>query len=90
MKHRSIARALTVALLTAAAGSGAQTLSDLRNDAATPGDVTTYGMGWSQQRHSTLRQITPDNVGKLTPVWNLSLNHSANASTQPLIIDGVM
>ena len=90
MKHRSIARALTVALLTAAAGSSAQSLADLRNDAATPGDVTTYGMGWSQQRHSTLRQITPDNVGKLTPVWNLSLNHSANASTQPLIIDGVM
>ena len=57
MHHRSITRALAVGLLAAAAGAGAQSLADLRNDAATTGDVTTYGMGWSQQRHSALRQI---------------------------------
>jgi alcohol dehydrogenase (cytochrome c) len=80
-----------LALCMLAAGlAGAQTLADLRNDAATPGDVTTYGMGWSQQRHSPLRQVSAANVKKLVPVWNLSLDNSANASSQPLVIGGVM
>jgi len=77
-----ITRGLAALLLsTAAAMAPAQTLTDLRNDAATPGDVTTYGMGWSQQRHSLLKQISPDSVGRLQPVWNLSLDNSANASS---------
>ena len=38
----------------------------------------------------TLKQITPSNVKRLVPVWNLSLDNSANASSQPLVIDGVM
>src|SRR3990167_5282008 len=79
-----------VALSCALTVTHAQTLTDLRNDAATPGDVSTYGMGWSLQRHSTLKQITPANVGKLSPVWNLSLDNPTNASNQPLVIDGVM
>jgi alcohol dehydrogenase (cytochrome c) len=85
--------ALTLLALAAAlaqAPVAAQSINDLRNDAATPADITTYGMGWGQQRHSTLAQITPDNVKRLVPVWNLSLDHSANASTQPLLIDGTL
>ena len=34
--------------------------------------------------------MKPANVGKLVPVWNLSLDNSTNASNQPLVIDGVM
>ena len=79
-----------LALSCALTVAHAQTVDDLRKDAATPGDVTTYGMGWSLQRHSTLKQITPANVGKLTPLWNLSLDNPTNASNQPLVIDGVM
>jgi alcohol dehydrogenase (cytochrome c) len=83
--------ALAVAFATAALTSAqAQSLADLRNDASTTGNVTTYGMGWSQQRHAPLRQITPASVKKLVPVWNLSLDNSANASSQPLVIDGTM
>jgi hypothetical protein len=48
------------------------------------GDVTTYGMGWSQQRHSPLKQIDPGNAARLQAVWNLSLDNPANASSQPL------
>ncbi|MBI5790103.1 MAG: PQQ-dependent dehydrogenase, methanol/ethanol family [Rhodocyclales bacterium] len=81
---------LCLALAGASVPLFAQSLTDLRNDAATPGDVTTYGMGWGQQRHSTLKQVTPANVKSLVPVWNLSLDHSANASMQPLVIDGTM
>src|SRR5678810_520142 len=88
---RRLTRGLAATALTFVASVGsAQTLTDLRNDAATPGDVTTYGMGWSQQRHSLLKQISPDSVGRLQPVWNLSLDNSANASSQPLVIDGTM
>jgi alcohol dehydrogenase (cytochrome c) len=47
-------------------------------------------MGYAQQRYSTLTQISTNNVKRLVPIWNLSLNSSANASTQPLVIDGVM
>jgi alcohol dehydrogenase (cytochrome c) len=69
---------------------GAQTLADLRNDASTPGDVTTYGMGWGQQRHSTLKQVDASTIKRLAPVWNYSLDNSANASSQPLMIGGTM
>jgi alcohol dehydrogenase (cytochrome c) len=82
--------ALLALALVAAASAQAQSLADLRNDAATPGDVTTYGMGWAQQRHSPLKQIDTSTVKRLVPVWNLSLDNPANASSQPLLIDGTM
>src|SRR5438067_5975746 len=83
-------RLLAWALVACAPLATAQSLADLRNDAATPGDVTTYGMGWAQQRNSPLRQITTSTVQRLVPVWNLSLDNPANASSQPLVIDGTM
>jgi len=98
MKTSTIRRAralLTAATVGSAAAlsafpAGAQALKDLAHDAATPGDVVTYGMGWGQQRYSALTQIDKQSVKRLVPVWNLSLDNSANASTQPLVIDGVM
>jgi alcohol dehydrogenase (cytochrome c) len=90
MRFPGFSCALALAVATAASGVAAQSLTDLRNDATTPGNVTTYGMGWGQQRYSPLRQITTGNVQKLVPVWTLSLNHNANASTQPLVVDGTM
>ncbi|MCA3241530.1 MAG: PQQ-dependent dehydrogenase, methanol/ethanol family [Pseudomonadota bacterium] len=91
MSHSRLPRRLVATLLAlAAAPLAAQSLADLRNDAATPGNVTTYGMGWAQHRHAGGKQITPANARRLVPVWNLSLDNSANASTQPLVIDGVM
>ena len=84
-------KALAGLLLAMSCGLGAaQSIADLRNDAATPGDVTTYGMGWGQQRHTPLMSVTPANVKRLVPVWNYSLDNSANASSQPLLIDGTM
>lgn len=83
----AIAAALAATLCSSAF---AQRLDALRNDAATPGDITTYGMGWAQQRWSPLKQINVKTVKRLVPVWNLSLNNSANASMQPLLIDGTL
>ena len=71
-------------------GPAVPSLQDLQRDAATPGDVTTYGMGWSQQRYSPLQKINTGNVKRLVPVWNLSLDNSTNASNQPLVIGDTM
>lgn len=90
MKCFALKSTLALALTLAAAAVSAQSMNDLRNDASTPGDVTTYGMGWGQQRHSALKQVNPGTVKRLAPVWNLSLDNSANASSQPLVIDGIM
>jgi len=90
MNARFVSRVAALALGAITTLASAQSLADLRNDAATPGDVTTYGMGWSQQRFSPLKQINVGNAGKLQALWNLSLDNSANASSQPLVIDGTM
>jgi alcohol dehydrogenase (cytochrome c) len=82
--------ALALALSLLAPLALAQSLSDLKRDASTTGDVTTYGMGWGQQRYSAMTQLNKGNVKRLVPAWNLSLDNSANASTQPLFIGGVM
>lgn len=52
--------------------------------------VSTYGMGVAQQRFSSLTQVNKSTMKNLVPVWNTSLDNSANMSTQPLVIDGVM
>ena len=52
----------------------AQTAQDLLKDQDTPGNVVTYGMGYSQQRFSKLTQVNKGSVKKLVPVWNFSGN----------------
>jgi alcohol dehydrogenase (cytochrome c) len=94
-RPRGVRRLLAAALAVLGcalppAAAQAQSMAELRNDTATPADVLTYGMGWGQQRHSPLQQIAPGNVKRLAPVWNLSLDNSANASSQPLVIGDTM
>ena len=58
--------ALIVTLLTSMSAYAAGPVeSDLKNDAATPGDITTYGGGYDLQRHSPLKQIDRSNVSRL-------------------------
>jgi alcohol dehydrogenase (cytochrome c) len=83
-----LAAGLSAALLSMP--SMAQNADALKADAKSPGDVLTYGMGYNAQRYSTLTQINRGNVAKLAPAWNLSLDNSANASTQPLFYNGVL
>ena len=84
-----LALASTLAL-AAATSAQAQTAKDLTDDQATPGDVLTYGMGYANQRYSTLKKIDKGNVNKLVPVWNYSMNNSHGQESQPIIFDGVM
>lgn len=67
----------------------AQTADDLKNDAVTPGDVLTYGMGYAQQRYSPLKQINRQTVKRLVPAWSYSLANNLGEEGQALVWDGV-
>ncbi|MBJ3761729.1 PQQ-dependent methanol/ethanol family dehydrogenase [Maribius pontilimi] len=64
----------------------------LANDAATPGDILTNGMGRDLQRYSPLDMLNKDNVANLVPAYAFSLGgeKQRGQETQPLIYDGVM
>ena len=68
------------------------TSSDLMNDAETPGDVLSYGMGPWQQRFSKLAALNSGNVNKLVPVFAASLGgeKQRGQEAQPLVYDGVI
>jgi len=50
------------------------------------------GMGWSEQRYSTMTQITPQNVGKLALAWSYEVGPGAPAGqkSNPLYSNGVL
>src|SRR5882672_6212692 len=70
--------------------AGAQTLDELRNDGKNTDNVLTYGMGYNQNRYSTLKQINKQNVKRLVPVWSTSLSSNYGEQGQPLVYNGVM
>jgi alcohol dehydrogenase (cytochrome c) len=82
-----ISAAVSLALVGAAS---AQTLDDLKNDPKNTENILTYGMGYSQHRFSSLKQITKANVKRLVPVWSLSLDNQWGEQAQPIIYNGVM
>ena len=85
---KAVAAAAVMAMLASAAS--AQTLDDLRNDGKNPDNVLTYGMGYSLNRYSPLKQIDKATVKRLVPIWNLSLDNPWGEQAQPLVLDGVM
>ena len=67
-----------------------QTADELKNDDKTPGDVLTYGMGYSQQRFSPLMRINRNNVKRLVPAWSYSMSDNRGQEAQPLLKDGII
>lgn len=70
--------------------AGAQSIDDLKNDANTPDNVLTLGMGWDQKRYSPLDQINTQTVKRLVPVWNYSLGDNRGQESQPIVHEGAM
>jgi len=68
------------------------TSQDLLNDANTPGDVLTYGMGPQAQRFSPLAKINSETVKKLVPAFASSLGgeKQRGQEAQPLVYDGMI
>jgi alcohol dehydrogenase (cytochrome c) len=68
----------------------AQSASDLANAAKTPDRILTYGMTYSQQRFSPLKEIDKQTVKRLVPAWSYSLDNNTGEESQALVMDGVM
>jgi len=51
---------------------------------------TTYNGQPNGNRYSTLTQITPGNVARLTPQWIFTLPNVGQAQVTPVVVDGVM
>jgi alcohol dehydrogenase (cytochrome c) len=64
----------------------------IANDAATPDNVLTSGMGTQGQRHSSLNGVTSQNINKLVPVWSMSFGgeKQRGQQSQPLVYNGKM
>jgi alcohol dehydrogenase (cytochrome c) len=69
------------------------TSQDLLDGFKNPERWLTFSGNYSGQRHSPLKQITPDNVRRLTAQWTFQAEGMAigrGFETTPLILDGVM
>ncbi|MBI3154615.1 MAG: PQQ-dependent methanol/ethanol family dehydrogenase [Burkholderiales bacterium] len=89
------ARLLSLLVTAAVASLGAQaavTDAMIDNDAKTPADILSNGLGPQGQRHSSLKQITRENIGRLAPVWAFSFGgeKQRGQEAQPMIHDGRM
>jgi alcohol dehydrogenase (cytochrome c) len=49
-----------------------------------------YHGDYSGRRHSSLRQITPQNVGNLSLAWAFQTEQNAEIKSSPLLVDGVL
>ncbi|MES2158899.1 MAG: methanol/ethanol family PQQ-dependent dehydrogenase [Pseudomonadota bacterium] len=91
---RSLTGALAMALLAAGAPSLATgpTDADLMGDAASTGDVLTYGMSPQGHRFSPLTTLNASNVAKLVPAFSSSLGgeKQRGQESQPLVYDGTI
>jgi alcohol dehydrogenase (cytochrome c) len=82
--------AVVALLLLAGAPAWSQTSEDLRNDGRNTDNVLTYGMGYHQNRYSTLKDINKQTVKRLVPAWSVSLGSNYGEQAQPLVHDGIM
>ena len=64
--------------------------TDLLNDEQETANVTVYGMGYSQQRHSPLNSINKNNISRLAPKWIYSLDDDRGQQAFPLVYKNVV
>jgi len=67
---------------------------DLLAGLGNPSRWLTHSGDYSSTRHSPLKQITPENVAKLAPVWSfetgLGYGRQAKFEATPIAIDGIL
>jgi len=85
---------LSLLVMAASAHVGAQGVTDtmIVNDASTPNDVVSWGIGPQGQRHSPLTGINTKTVNRLVPVWSMSFGgeKQRGQQSQPLVHNGKM
>ena len=65
---------------------------DIENDATTPGDVVSWGIGTRGQRYSTSTAINTKTVKNLVPAWSFSFGgeKQRGQESQPVVSNGKM
>ncbi len=83
---------LAAACVTSVAARAAVTDAMIENDAKSPGDVLSWGIGPEGQRFSPLARINTKNVARLVPAWSFSFGgeKQRGQESQPLIHNGKM
>jgi alcohol dehydrogenase (cytochrome c) len=79
--------------LAAQEPAGGPTQAQLLEGFTDPSRWPTFSGDYSGRRHSPLTQITPENVGRLTPQWTFQSGTMARGrgfETTPLVWDGVL
>jgi alcohol dehydrogenase (cytochrome c) len=82
-----MALALGFAALPAAGQVSYERIADSGSE---PGNWLTYSGNYLGQRHSPLRQITPDNVAQLRPLWVYQTSAAHGFEATPLVDGDVM
>ena len=93
MKLKLLSLLVTIGCAAMATGAHAVVTDQMiENDAKTPGDVLSWGLGTQGQRHSTLKTINTANVAKLLPAWSFSFGgeKQRGQESQPVIHNGKM
>lgn len=62
----------------------------LRNSENRPQEWLTYGGTYEEQRHTTLSQITKENINALGLAWSYDLATARGVEATPIVVDGVM
>ena len=88
--HRTAMVAALAALLTPAPSTAQITYDRILDAASDPGNWLTYNGTYSSQRHSSLTQITPDNVDDMELKWMLPNQVFGAWQTNPIVDDGIM
>lgn len=92
MRKTLLSAMVATALAIPAVASATVTDAMIQNDAASTGDVLSWGLGTEGQRHSPLKDINVSNVNRLVPAWSFSFGgeKQRGQQSQPLIHNGKM
>jgi alcohol dehydrogenase (cytochrome c) len=92
MRANRLLALLTTAALASIGAQAAVTDQMIENDAKTPADILSWGLGQQGQRYSPLKQINAGTIGRLVPAWSFSFGgeKQRGQESQPLIHDGRM
>jgi alcohol dehydrogenase (cytochrome c) len=83
----------TASLAAQQAASPAITLQDLADGLKNPSRWLTYSGDYTGQRHSPLKQITPDNVHRLAAQWTFQAEGMVigrGFESTPIVVDGTL
>jgi alcohol dehydrogenase (cytochrome c) len=91
---KTVKRTILSTLIMVAAAQAGATVTDamIANDANSPEDVLSWGMGTQGQRFSTLTDVNAKTIGRLVPVWSMSFGgeKQRGQESQPLVHNGKM